>query len=117
MRKLVSIVELTTFVRTSHDLLTDGEKEDLKLHLATNPEAGDVIKGTGGVRKLRWAAQGKGKRGGGRVIYYFHDLDMPLFLITFYTKSARSDLSGKGRHDMSRLVAALRIEYGRGGNS
>jgi hypothetical protein len=60
-----------------------------------------VIKGTGGVRKLRWAASGRGKRGGGRVIYYFHDTEMPLYLFKFYAKALKSDLTARENKQLS----------------
>ncbi|MGQ0532022.1 MAG: hypothetical protein ACT4OF_04925 [Caulobacteraceae bacterium] len=67
MRKLTSVVELSSFIADTEGELNDDERESLKVFLAANPDMGVVIKGTGGVRKLRWAASGRGKRGGGRV--------------------------------------------------
>lgn len=107
MARLVTVVEMSTFVRDSHGELGEEELEELKAYVAANPEAGTVIKRTGGVRKLRWAASGKGKRGGGRVIYYFHSEIMPLFLISFFKKSEKSDLSEREKQAMSQLVDAL----------
>ena len=67
-----TIVELPEFLRKSQDLLTNEEKLSLINYLAAHPQAGDLMQGTGGIRKLRWAAQGRGKSGGVRVIYYYH---------------------------------------------
>lgn len=61
--------------------------------LARNPLAGDLIPGAGGVRKLRWGLEGRGKRGGARVVYYYHDDEMPIFALTAYAKNERADLS------------------------
>ena len=62
-------------------------------YLAAHPAAGDLIAGTGGLRKLRWALEGRGKRGGARVIYFLHSEQLPLFLLTAYAKNERADLS------------------------
>jgi len=77
--------------------MTAEQQDELVLFLARHPEAGDVIPDSGGVRKLRWLAEGRGKRGGARVIYYFRDLSMPLVLFTVYAKNEKSDLSAKER--------------------
>ncbi len=87
MSPLVAVVELSTFIREVEPILSDEEREELKFFLAAHPEAGVVIPNGGGVRKLRWAASGRGKRGGARVIYYYHDLEMPLFLVSIFTKA------------------------------
>ena len=81
--------------------------------VAANPEAGRVIPETGGVRKLRWAAKGKGKRGGARIIYYFHDESMPVFLLTAYTKGQKADISKAERNALRKLVPELIREYAR----
>ena len=75
--------------------------------MAAHPAAGSLIKGTGGIRKLRWSAQGKGKSGGVRVIYYFHNESMPLFLLTLFGKGEKSDLSNAERNELARLTAIL----------
>ena len=65
------------------------------------------------MRKLRWALAGRGKRGGARVIYYFHCSDMPLFALTAYAKNERADLSQADRNDFRRLTALLVERYAR----
>jgi hypothetical protein len=82
-------------------------------YLARNPLAGDIIQGTGGVRKLRWALDGRGKSGGARVIYYYHSEAMPLFALTAYAKNDRADLSQAHRNDFRRLTALLVERYAR----
>ena len=81
-------------------------------YLAINPVAGDLIPGTGGVRKLRWALEGRGKRGGARVIYYFHCADVPLFALTAYAKNERLNLTQAERNDLRRLTKLLIENYG-----
>ena len=82
-----------TFLRQADDVWTDDGREAFVDFIARNPEAGDVIRDGGGVRKVRWGRQGTGKRGGARVIYFFHDLDTPLYLLLVYAKAVRTDLS------------------------
>jgi len=111
MPQLLTVVELQSFIQAARGILEDNEVDDLKSFLAANPETGVVMIGTGGVRKLRWGAQGKGKRGGGRVIYYYYDNDTPLFLIALFTKGEKSDLSQKDKAAMAKLTERLVSEY------
>lgn len=79
--------------------------EEFVLYIAGNPDAGDVIADTGGVRKVRWKRAGSGKRGGVRVIYFFHDRDRPLYLLLVYAKGRQEDLDP----DEKRAVRELAI--------
>ena len=83
----MAVVGTPFFIRKAATLLDEEERFDLVVFLGMNPEAGDVIAETGGVRKVRWATQGKGNRGGVRVIYYFHSGAFPLFLLTVCGKN------------------------------
>jgi hypothetical protein len=110
-RTPVSVVETGTFVRQVDALLSTSSREELIGFLAFNPEAGDLIPGTGGIRKVRWAIPGKGKRGGLRVIYYFHRELMPLFLLTAYAKGKKTDLSRAEQKALEKIAEAVRAEY------
>jgi len=112
--RLLTVVELTTFLRAAAKVWGDDERAEFVDYVAANPEAGDVIPETGGLRKVRWGRQGSGKRGGVRVIYYFYDLDAPLYLITVYAKSARGDLSPDEKRTLTALAADLK-QLGRAG--
>lgn len=90
---LITVVETPEFLAATRKLMSDDERTVLIDYLAANPTAGDLIKGTGGVRKLRWALAGRGKSGGSRVIYFHHDADMPLFALTAFAKNQQADLS------------------------
>jgi hypothetical protein len=79
--------------------------------VGTNPDAGDVIPETGGVRKLRWPSRGKGKRGGVRVIYYFHSEAFPLWRLTVYAKNQKANLTRTERNDIKKLVPLLVRSY------
>ncbi|HRE61829.1 MAG TPA: type II toxin-antitoxin system RelE/ParE family toxin [Micropepsaceae bacterium] len=103
----VSVVETPEFVSALRKLMTDDERSVLVDYLAYNPVSGDLIPGTGGVRKLRWNLDGRGKRGGARVIYFFHDAGMPLFALTAYAKNAKADLSQADRNEFRQLTALL----------
>ena len=103
----VTVVETPEFLAATDKLMDEAERTLLVDYLARNPTAGDLIPGTGGVRKLRWALEGRGKRGGARVIYFHHDADMPLFALTAYAKNQRADLSQQDRNDFKRLTAML----------
>jgi hypothetical protein len=81
---------------------------DVVAYLAANPKAGDLMQGTGGVRKLRWARDARGKSGGVRVIYYFHSDAMPLYLLTVFGKNERANLSKAERNELAALVRMLK---------
>jgi hypothetical protein len=91
----VEFIETPTFTALIAEYLGDDDYRSLQSFLASDPEAGDVIQGTGGFRKLRWAdrRRGKGKRGGLRVIYYYLMTDAQIWLMTLYDKGEVADLS------------------------
>ena len=91
-------------------LLSETEKAELIAYLSVHPGAGVLIKGTGGIRKLRWARSGRGKSGGVRVVYYFHSLGIPLYLLTLFGKNEKDDLSMEEKKFLSRQVREL-VKY------
>jgi hypothetical protein len=94
--------------------MSEEDRQALIDHLARYPIAGDVVPGTGGVRKLRWGLQGRGKRGGARVIYFFHDAEMPLFALTAFAKGERADLSQSDLKALRHLTRVLVETYSGG---
>ena len=110
---LVTVVETPEFIRRIDKLMDDDERAALILYLAGNPTAGDLIPGTGGVRKLRWGLEGRGKRGGARIIHFFHGSRLPLFLLTAFAKNERTDISGADRNSFRELTKLLVDTYGR----
>lgn len=110
------IAELPTYTRLADKLLSAAERQDLIDYLAEHPKAGDVMEGTGGVRKLRWQRGGQGKSGGVRVIYYYHDDLMPLYLLTLFAKGDKANLTKAERNDLADLVDVL-VEIWRGKTS
>lgn len=103
-----TVVETPTFSRQADKLFSEDDKRELIDLLAASPLAGDEIPGTGGVRKLRFAASGRGKRGGARVIYYYLDDAMPVYALLAYAKAAKTDLTPKERRAVSAVAAALK---------
>mgnify|MGYP003913322995 CR=1 FL=1 len=92
-------------------LLTQNERDKLLYFLSTHPKAGTLIQGTGGIRKLRWAREGRGKSGSVRVIYFFYNENIPLFLLTIFAKGEMSDLSKSERNELSKFVKILISSY------
>lgn len=101
------LVELPSYIRLADKLLTAQERQDLIDYLAGNPKAGDIMEGTGGVRKLRWRRGDRGKSAGVRVIYYYHDDLMPLYLLTLFAKGDKGNLTKAERNDLVSLVDVL----------
>jgi hypothetical protein len=99
-------VELPAFIRFRTDYLNDEGLRALQDALMENPEAGDVIEGTGGLRKLRHAdhRRGKGKRGGLRVIYFWRDAKRQFWLFTLYDKDEMNDLSAKEKKALKDML-------------
>ena len=99
-------VELPAFARYRSEYLNDEGFRDLQNSLMANPEAGDVIEGTGGLRKLRRPdpRRGKGKRGGLRVIYYWWDGKRQFWLFTLYDKDEMDDLSAKEKKALKEML-------------
>lgn len=85
-------IETTIFTKLIENYLNDDEYLGLQKYLLKYPDKGDIIPGTGGVRKLRWSVPGKGKRGGIRVIYYWKKQDEEIWMLTVYGKSERSTI-------------------------
>jgi hypothetical protein len=104
---LITVAETPEYIRRAEKLLADDERRDVISYLAAHPRAGDLIEGTGGVRKLRWARGGRGKSGGVRIIYYVHSDAMPLYLLTLFAKNERANLSKAERNDLAGLVDLL----------
>lgn len=107
----ICIAELRSAGRELDNVMDEDEKARLIDWLAINPEAGDVIPGANGVRKMRWGYRGSGKRGGLRIIYYFRDLNMPIYLLAVYRKGEKISLTAKEKREVSMLVDELVEEY------
>jgi len=103
----MEFIEAPAFTRCIADYMDDEAYRLLQSTLAQNPDAGDVMPGTGGFRKLRWAdpRRGKGRRGGMRVIYYNFSLDQQIWLITVYSKDEVDDLTSEQKRALKHAIA------------
>jgi hypothetical protein len=89
---MLTIAETRTFQRLWPDYWTEDERGEFASYLAHTPDAGDVVPGTGGVRKVRWSRPGAGKRGGVRVVYFNRLADGEIWLLLIYSKSVRDNV-------------------------
>ena len=106
-----TIVELPEFQKRSERLLSKSERISIINYLAKHPASGDIMQGTGGIRKLRWSAQGKGKSGGVRIIYYHHNESLPLFLLTVFGKGEKANLTKAESNDLAKITSLLVKNY------
>ena len=88
----MEFIETSLFTRLIYDYLNEEEYLGLQVYLLRHPESGNIVRGSGGVRKIRWAMKGKGKSGGIRVIYYWKMSDDEIWLLTVYGKSERESI-------------------------
>ena len=98
------IAETKSFTARIGDLLDDNDYCALQLELVQRPTAGSVIPGSGGLRKLRWAVAGRGKRGGARVIYFWHPESARILMLFAYAKNEGEDLMIAQRQALRKIV-------------
>ena len=89
---MYTVIETPIFSRLVDDYWSNSEREEFAAYIATNPESGNVVPGSGGVRKVRWSLRGSGKRGGVRVIYYNRLANGEIWLLLIYAKSAKENI-------------------------
>ena len=111
---LMTVVETPSFLRDAKRLMDETERLEVISFLARNPDAGDIVQGTGGIRKVRFAREGSGKSGGYRVIYFFHSQDIPLFALNVFAKNEKANISAAERNALRELSALLEKTYKRG---
>jgi len=106
------VVETPEFLRRAKECgVTDDERAEIVDFIAANPRAGDEISGAGGARKVRFAGRGRGKSGGHRVITFYSGEDIPVFLITMFTKNEKTDLSQKERNTLRQVLPEVAKAY------
>lgn len=103
----MTVIESHAFLVSAERIMSEQARSDLVMFVAANPEAGDIIPETGGVRKLRWALEGRGKRGGARAIYYFHSGELPVVMLNIFPKNVKPNLSQAERNALRKLMPEL----------
>ena len=100
----MEFIEATAFTKHLYDYLTEDEYAGFQNFLLNHPETGDIVPGSGGVRKIRWAMSGMGKRGGARIIYYFKKQDNEIWLLTIYGKRETENIPA---HILKRIAKEI----------
>lgn len=100
----MEFIELPLFARSVAGLLDEAALLEVQVYLLLQPDAGDLMPGSGGLRKLRWAAKGKGKRGGSRLIYYWAVSEHLIYLVVAYAKNDLADLTPKQARQLRELI-------------
>lgn len=106
----VVVAQTDHFLRAATRVWTEDEHEAFINFIAMNADMGEVIPGLGGIRKIRWAREGMGKRGGSRVIYFFYDEEAPIYLLKVYAKGQKADLDAAEKKEMRKAAAVLKSE-------
>jgi RelE toxin of RelE / RelB toxin-antitoxin system len=109
----VSVSELPGYRRRADELLTAEEQAAIVDLIAYEPTCGDLMQGTGGLRKLRVGRSGSGKRGGARIIYYFYNTDHPVLMVALYAKNEKADLSAQDKRKFTALVQEITAQWRR----
>jgi hypothetical protein len=104
----ITVLQTPKFKAEATELIGTDAIEALAAYLTEHPDAGEVIRGSGGVRKLRWAAKGKGKRGGARIIYLYVVVAGRVYLIRCYAKNIKADLSADEKKELRQIAANLK---------
>ena len=104
----ITVLQLPRFKAEATELIGTDGIEALAIYLINHPDAGDVVPGSGGVRKLRWAAKGKGKRGGARIIYLYVVIAARVYLIRCYAKNVKTDLNAGEKKQLRQIAAHLK---------
>ena len=104
----ITVLQLPKFKAEATKLIGTDGIEAVAVYLIDHPDAGNVIPGAGGARKLRWAAKGKGKRGGARILYLYVVIAARVYLLRCYAKNVKTDLTADERKELRQIAAHLK---------
>ena len=107
----MTVIETPSFLRDAKRLMNDEGRQEIVTFLAYNPNAGGILRGTGGIRKVRFAREGGGKSAGYRVIYFFHSPNIPLFALNVFAKNEKANISPAERNALKELSSLLVAAY------
>ena len=105
---MIAVAETTYYSKRAAAIMSEDECDAVIEVIARDPRAGDLIPGTGGVRKLRIALEGRGKSGGARLIYYHHNDAWPVLLLEVFAKNEKANLSKAQRNTLAKVIAVLK---------
>ena len=111
-QELITVVETASFVAGTKVCMTNEERTEAINMIAANPESGDIVPGGGGIRKVRFAIGGRGKSGGVRIIYYFHNERVPVFLLAVFAKNEQANLTRAETNLLGNAAKMLARKYG-----
>jgi len=111
--RMQTVVETRHYVSRAEKLLLENERNELIDFLATDPSRGDVLAGTGGIRKIRFARRGRGKSGSVRVIYYYYNAERPIYLLDVFGKNEKANLTTAERNALAKVVAEIKKQLRR----
>jgi hypothetical protein len=106
-----TVVETPGYLRDAESIFSQAERDGIVAMVASDPDCGEVIPGTGGFRKVRVTRSGMGKRGGARVVYILRNESFPIFLTAAYAKNEKANLTHKERNELAALANAIFTRY------
>jgi len=110
---LQTVVETPEYIKQANSCMDNTSRESFINYIAEHPLDGDLITETGGARKIRWTSNShQGKRGGARIIYYYHNQNMPIFLFTAYAKNERANLTSQEKKILKKIIKSIVQTYG-----
>jgi len=105
---LQTVIETSEFIKQAKECMPEELRNQFIDFIAKNPCAGEVIQGAGGARKVRWQSDTHtGKRGGVRIIYYYHDKNMPIYLFTVYKKNERENITNEEKNMLHKIIKLI----------
>ena len=103
----ITVCETPSYLDDAVSIFKESERSGIVDYLSFFPRSGDIMVGTGGVRKLRWAIEGKGKSGGASIVYYFHSGRLPVYLLAVFGKNEKANLTKSERNELAKLTKVL----------